>query len=126
GGQLSKVPANVAVAASSDERTGQNPLLAQRPEQRTLLVLVTGDKGLAGAFNSYLIKGAQRFAAERSGAAVSMVLIGRKGRDFFKKRSATVVSEHIGLAAKVAYDDTAAIARAAMELYRNGEIDAVY
>ena len=126
GGLLRKVLANVAVAAASDERAGQNPLLGQRPEQRILLVLVTGDKGLAGAFNSNLIKGAQRFAAERSGASVSMVLIGRKGRDFFKKRSAAVVSEHIGLAAKVAYDDTAAIARAAMELYRNDEIDAVY
>src|SRR3954468_7385470 len=125
GSLLRKVLANVAAAASGDERAGENPLLAQRPEQRILLVLVTGDKGLAGAFNSNLIKGAQRFFTERS-ATFQLVLIGRKGRDFFRKRGATVTSDHVGLAAKVAYDDTAAIARHVMELYRNEEIDAVY
>src|SRR3954447_23408362 len=121
---LRKVLANVAAAARDDERAAENPLLARRAEQRILLVLVTGDKGLAGAFNSNLIKGAQRFFTEHS--AVRLVLIGRKGRDFFRKRGAPVISDHIGLAAKVAYNDTADIARQAMDLYRNDEIDAVY
>src|SRR3954470_13184108 len=66
GALLRKVLANVAAAAQGDESAGKNPLLAVRPEQRILLVLVTGDKGLAGAFNSNLIKGAQRFFTERS------------------------------------------------------------
>jgi F-type H+-transporting ATPase subunit gamma len=123
---LRKVLANVAAAASGDEKAGQNPLLAQRPEQRILLVFVSGDKGLAGAFNSNLIKGAQRFVVERSTASVQMELVGRKGRDFFKKRGAVVSGEHIGIAAKVAYADTAAIARKAIELYCKEEIDAVY
>ena len=123
---LRKVLANVAAAASGDERAGQNPLLAQRPEQRVLLVLVTGDKGLAGAFNTNIIKSAQRFIAERSSASLRMELVGRKGRDFFRKRGATISGEHLGLAAKVAYADTAAIARKAIELYCNEEIDAVY
>ena len=122
---LRKVLANVAAAARDDERAAENPLLARRAEQRILLVLVTGDKGLAGAFNSNLIKGAQRFFTEHD-ANVRMVLIGRKGRDFFRKRGAAVISDHIGLAAKVDYNDTAAIARDAMDLYRNDEIDAVY
>jgi F-type H+-transporting ATPase subunit gamma len=124
GSLLRKVLANVAAAAADDERAAENPLLARRPEQRILLVLITGDKGLAGAFNSNLIKGAQRFSTEHT--AVRLVLIGRKGRDFFRKRGAAVVSDHIGLAAKVAYNDTADIARQAMDLYRNDEIDAVY
>jgi F-type H+-transporting ATPase subunit gamma len=123
---LRKVLANVAAAASGDERAGQNPLLAQRPEQRVLLVLVTGDKGLAGAFNTNIIKSAQRFIAERPSMSLRMELVGRKGRDFFRKRGATISGEHLGLAAKVAYDDTAAIARKAIELYCNEEIDAVY
>ena len=125
GALLRKVLANVAAAASGDE-SAQNPLLAQRPEQRILLVFVTGDKGLAGAFNSNLIKGAQRFVVERSAASVQMELVGRKGRDFFKKRGAVVAGEHIGIAAKVAYADTAAIARKAIDLYCKEEIDAVY
>jgi F-type H+-transporting ATPase subunit gamma len=126
GALLRKVLANVAMAASGEELATRNPLLAERPEQNILLVLVTGDKGLAGAFNSNLIKGAQRFLAEHPGANVRMELIGRKGRDFFKKRGATVAGEHVGLAAKVVYSDIAAIAATAMDLYRNEEIDAVY
>src|ERR1035441_715374 len=82
--------ADVAAAAAADERTSGHPLLAQRPEQRILLVLITGDKGLAGAFNSNLIKGAQAFMADRPGVAVQLELIGRKGRDFFRKRNAAI------------------------------------
>ena len=88
---LRKVLGNVAAAAAPDESGGKNPLLAQRPEKRILLVLVTSDKGLAGAFNSNLIKGAQRFIAERTGVEVRMELMGRKGRDFFRKRGATII-----------------------------------
>ena len=123
---LRQVLADVAGAVAAGEQTGENPLLAQRPENRILLVLITGDKGLAGAFNTNLIKGAQRFAAEHRGASVTLELIGRKGRDFFRKRGAAIAGEHVGLAAKVAFSDTAAIARQAMELFRGDEIDAVY
>jgi F-type H+-transporting ATPase subunit gamma len=123
---LRKVLGNVAAAVAGDEQAAENPLLARRPEQRVLLVLITGDKGLAGAFNTNLIKGAQRFQAERPGVEVKFTLIGRKGRDFFRKRAAIVTGEHIGLAAKVRFEDTAAIARQAMEMFRAEEIDAVY
>jgi F-type H+-transporting ATPase subunit gamma len=123
---LRKVLGNVAAAVASDEQEGRNPLLARRPENRILLVLITADKGLAGAFNTYLIKGAQRFSAERSGATVTLELIGRKGRDFFRKRAARISGEQVGLGAKPAYGETAAIARRAMEMFRNEEIDAVY
>jgi len=126
GAMLRKLLGNVAAAAANDERTAGHPLLAQRPEQRILLVLITGDKGLAGAFNSNLIKNAQNFVHERSGASVQFELIGRKGRDFFRKRAARIAGEHINLAAKVVFDDVAAIARKAMELYTNDEIDAVW
>jgi F-type H+-transporting ATPase subunit gamma len=115
-----------AAATEMEDQAGENPLLAQRAEERVLLVLVTGDKGLAGAFNTNLIKGAQRFIAERAGASVKLELVGRKGRDFFRKRGAAIAGEHIGLAAKVAYRDTAAIARKAIEMFGNGETDAVY
>jgi F-type H+-transporting ATPase subunit gamma len=123
---LRKVLENVSAAAAGDEQASKDPLLSRRPEQRILLVLITGDKGLAGAFNANLIKGAQRFPSEHGGATVRLELIGRKGRDFFRKRGADITGEHLGLAAKVVYKDLAAIARKAMELYSNDEIDAVY
>jgi F-type H+-transporting ATPase subunit gamma len=126
GALLRKVLGNVAAAVASDEKAGENPLLAHRPETRVLLVLITGDKGLAGAFNSNLIKTAQRFSGEHGGAAIKLELIGRKGRDFFRKRGADITGEHVGLAAKVLYNDLAAIARKAMDLYVQEEIDAVY
>jgi F-type H+-transporting ATPase subunit gamma len=123
---LRKVLADVAAAASAEEQAGENPLLAQRAVERILLVVITGDKGLAGAFNTNVIKGALGFPAEHGGASVTLELIGRKGRDFFRKRGADVSGEHIGLAAKAVYGETAAIARKAMEMFRKGETDAVY
>jgi F-type H+-transporting ATPase subunit gamma len=123
---LAKALADVVAAAAAEEKAGENPLLAERPEQRVLLVLVTADKGLAGAFNSNLIKGAQRFMAERPGASFRFELAGRKGRDFFRKHGVVITGEYTGLSAKPMYADTAAIARKAMEMYRRDEIDAVY
>jgi F-type H+-transporting ATPase subunit gamma len=123
---LRKVLANVSAAVANDDRAGENPLLARRPEQNVLLVLITGDKGLAGAFNTNLTKGAMRFSGERPGVSIRLELIGRKGRDFFRKRGGTIAGEHINLAAKVVYGEIAAIAQKAMEMYRAEEIDAVY
>jgi F-type H+-transporting ATPase subunit gamma len=123
---LGKVLANVAAAAAVDPDAGSNLLVAQRPQQKILLVVVTSDKGLAGAFNSNLIKGAQRFIAEHRDAEVILELIGRKGRDFFRKRSTRISGDYINLSAKPSYEQTAPIAQKAMEMYRNAEIDAVY
>lgn len=123
---LGKVLANVAAATAADPDAGANLLLARRSEQRILLVLYTADKGLAGAFNSNLIKGAQRFMADHPGGEITLELIGRKGRDFFRKRGSRISGDSVYLAAKPAYDQTAPIARKAMDMYRNGEIDALY
>jgi F-type H+-transporting ATPase subunit gamma len=123
---LRKVLGNVAAAAALEEGAGENPLLAERPEKRALLVLVTGDKGLAGAFNSNVIKGAMRFSAEHGDADVTFELVGRKGRDYFRKRNARISGEQVNLAAKPAYADMAAVARRAMEMFSKEEIDAVY
>src|SRR5579859_138390 len=79
-GILRKVLENVAAAVANDEKAGQNPLLAQREERRILMVLVTADKGKAGAFNSNLLKAAQKFVVDHSGQEIKLALIGRKGR----------------------------------------------
>src|ERR1039457_3811703 len=122
---LGKVLANVAAAVAADGGAEEDPLLATRPERRVLLVLVTSDTGKAGAFNTNLIKAAQRFMAERPEAAVTLETIGRKGRDFFRKRGASISGEHTGMA-KAPYADIAAIAHQAMETFRAGETDAVH
>ncbi|MGA2119518.1 MAG: ATP synthase F1 subunit gamma [Bryobacteraceae bacterium] len=123
---LGQMLGNMAAAAAGDERVAENPLLAVREEKRILLVLVTADKGLAGAFNANLIKGAQQFLTEHAGAEVTFETIGRKGRDFFRKRGARISGEYLNLSAKPRYADTAAIACKAMDLFADREIDAVY
>jgi len=125
GAALRGLLADVAAAAASDERVAAQPLLARRPEKRVQLILVTSDKGLAGAFNANLIKAAQRFAEEHKPAATDYMLIGRKGRDFFRKRSVPITGEHLGMV-KVQYDDAVAISGKLVERFRNEEIDAVY
>src|SRR5579864_8703466 len=122
---LRQVLGNVAAAAAADERVASNPLLAQRPERKIQLILVTSDKGLAGAFNSNLIKSSQKFAAEHPRAQVEYELIGRKGRDFYRKRQAAVTGEHIGMAAPK-YESASEIGRKLMERFAKEEIDAVY
>lgn len=85
------------------DRTDENfhhPLLDARGDERYLLVLVTADKGLCGAFNTNLIKAAQAFVAKNSDKQIQILPVGRKGRDFFRRRGATLAGEYIGLTGK--------------------------
>lgn len=123
---LENILANVAAAAGSDDRVMSHPLLARRPEKNVQLILITADRGLAGAFNSNLIKGAQKFAVDHPGARLSYELVGRKGRDFFRRREAPITGEHIGILNKVHLADASSIAKASAERYAKGESDAVY
>src|SRR5690348_3395230 len=81
----------VSRAEIYDPETGQprHPLLAQRQERNVLLIVVTGDKGLAGAFNTNILKAAMRFLQSKYGKNVEIETIGRKGRDFLRRRFPT-------------------------------------
>src|ERR671929_1329195 len=74
-----------------------HPLMDVRGDERYLLVLVTADKGLAGAFNANLIKAAQAFIREHDAQAIELMAVGRKGRDFFRRRGAEIVGEYVGI-----------------------------
>ena len=110
----------------ADENAGAIRCWRSGPRKRVLLVLVTSDKGPRRRVQHQPDQGRAALYRRARGATVRMVLIGRKGRDFFRKRGARCVSEHINMAAKLVYADVAAIAGKAMELYRGEEIDAVY
>jgi len=99
------------LAAHTDENY-HHPLLDRRGDERYLLVLITADKGLAGAFNANLIKAAQAFIREHDGKTVELVAVGRKGRDFFRRREIQIVQEYIGLTGKgrVSYEEAAGMA----------------
>jgi F-type H+-transporting ATPase subunit gamma len=99
------------LAAHTDENY-HHPLLDRRGDERYLLVLITADKGLAGAFNANLIKAAQAFIREHDGKTVELMAVGRKGRDFFRRRDIQIVQEYIGLTGKgrVSYEEAAGMA----------------
>jgi F-type H+-transporting ATPase subunit gamma len=99
------------LAAHTDENY-HHPLLDRRGDERYLLVLITADKGLAGAFNANLIKAAQAFIREHEGKTVELMAVGRKGRDFFRRREIQIVKEYIGLTGKgrVSYEEAAEMA----------------
>ena len=103
-----------------------HPLLKERSGDRTLLVVVTADKGLCGGFNANIIRTAARFLDERAARAVSLGLVGRKGRDFFKRRAYAVRSEHIGVFQALKYATAQGIARELREAYVAGESDEVF
>ena len=118
--------ADVAAAVAGDERLGAHPLLARRPEQRVVLVLLTADRGLAGAFNANLPRAAQQFLKERGAGAARLYAIGRKGRDFFRKRRADLLGERVGISQAARYADAVEIAAELSALFARGETDAVY
>jgi F-type H+-transporting ATPase subunit gamma len=123
---LRQILANVAEAASHDPDAAGHPLLAVRPEKRILLVVITADRGLAGGFNANLIKLAQRFADDHQSHELSFELVGRKGRDYFRRRARTIRGEYIDLFRHVKFEDAEKIAGAIIERFSHAEIDAVY
>ena len=123
---LQQILANVSAAAMDDEEIAASPLLNARPENRIQLVLMTSDRGLAGAFNSNLIKATQRFIEEHPGAQIEIEAMGRKGRDFFKRRTWPVTGEHIGVFNQPKYAEAHEIAQKIGRRIIDGEIDAVY
>jgi F-type H+-transporting ATPase subunit gamma len=106
-----------------------HPLLDYRGDQRYLLVLITADKGLCGGFNTNLTKAAQAFMRENADKQIEIMAIGRKGRDFFRNRHATISSEYIGVTGKgrVELSEALEVARAIVDQYTEDTgIDKVY
>ena len=123
---LREMLANVAEAAAQSADGETHPLLAVRPEKKILLVVVTADGGLAGGFNANLIKMAHKFAKDHNADDLSFELIGRKGRDYFKKRYRNIAGEHTDVFRNVTFDSAERIAQAVIERFEKAEIDAVY
>ena len=106
-----------------------HPLLDLRGDQRYLLVLITADKGLCGAFNTNLTKAAQTYVRENSDKQIEFMAVGRKGRDFFRNRHAVIASEYIGLLGKgrVDFSEALEVARDVIKTYtEDTDIDKVF
>jgi F-type H+-transporting ATPase subunit gamma len=109
------------------ERAGDitHPLLARRDTGRKRLVIVTADKGLCGAFNSNILRESLRFLRGADEASVTLVVVGKKARDFYRRRHFTVKSELLGFWDRLAYSHAQEIANGVMRDYLAEEVDEV-
>jgi F-type H+-transporting ATPase subunit gamma len=108
-----------------------HPLLNDDPESgRTLLIVITADRGLAGSFNTNVAKAALQFTLaqpkDHKGRDVALALVGRKGRDFFTRRGFDVLYEEIGLFQNIKWSHAQAIAQTAIKEFLGPEISSVY
>jgi F-type H+-transporting ATPase subunit gamma len=110
------------------ERTGDDthPLLARRDTGRKRLVIITADKGLCGAFNSHILRESMRFLHGADETSVTLVVVGKKARDFYRRRHFTVKSEMLGVFDRLAYSHAQEIANGLMQDYLAEEVDEVH
>jgi F-type H+-transporting ATPase subunit gamma len=103
-----------------------HPLLEQREGPRRQIVIVTADRGLAGAFNSNVLRRAVEFIREGNTTELTLVVVGRKARDFFRRRPYTVKRDMLGFWDRLAYSHAAELADYFMQQYLGGEVDEVH
>ena len=104
----------------------QHPLLAHRPEKNVLAVVLSGERGLAGAFNTNILRKANEFFRGHKGKKISVVPVGKKGRDALRKAGFPIAAEYVNVLARVNFGTSRDIASVVTELYAKEEIDSVY
>jgi len=113
------------------EDVDSHPLLAERDKNKALVVLITGDRGLCGGFNTNIAKAAERFIRQNQAGYESyeLLIVGRKGNDYLKRRDGMNISkvhENLIGTGQVTYPVGALIGQEVIELYRSGEYDSVF
>jgi F-type H+-transporting ATPase subunit gamma len=104
----------------------QHPLLARRPEERILVLVLAGERGLAGAFNSNILKEAVKFFKSKQGKKIVVIPIGKKSRDALRKTGMEFAGEYINVLARVDFGIAREIANLVTSLYSEEKVDAVY
>jgi F-type H+-transporting ATPase subunit gamma len=104
----------------------KHPLLARREGHRRLYVVITADKGLCGAFNSNLIRRSQEALRQGTADSVSLVAVGRKARDFYRRRGWAIRLERVGLLDRPAFEQARELAGELMRPYLEDEVDEVW
>src|SRR5450432_1635225 len=104
----------------------QHPLMETREEKNVLAIILTGERGLAGAFNANILRKAGEFFRANSTKKVVTIPVGKKGRDSLKKAGFTFAGEFVNVLSRVEFKTAREIATLATDLYAQGKIDAVY
>lgn len=122
--KIQEVVANIALGSTD----ASHPMLESRPVKKTGYVVITSDRGLAGAFNSNVLRAVYQTIQERhrSTDEYAVIAIGKVGRDFFKKRGMPVVDEIVGLGDDINFADIKSIASNTVGLFADGKLDEIY
>jgi F-type H+-transporting ATPase subunit gamma len=104
----------------------QHPLLARRPEEKVLTLVLTGERGLAGAFNTNILRRGNEFFRANKGRKHSVIPVGKKGRDALRKAGFNLIAEYVNVLARVEFATVREISTLVTDLYAKGEIDSVY
>jgi F-type H+-transporting ATPase subunit gamma len=117
-----------ATAADGEEQSGNHPLLTRRPEKSVLFLVISSDRGLCGAFNSSILRAAERAWREREadGQKVQIAVIGRKGRDYFTRRKAPLLHVFSKVWERLDLEQARGVARTLLHPFITGEVDAIY
>ena len=113
-------------AMSRIENPEQFPLLAQRPEEKVLVLVTSGERGLCGAFNANVLRRAFEFLREKSDKSLEVITIAKKGRDAFRKRSWKIAAEYVDVTSRADLGKAREIAAEVMKIYEAGGADSVY
>ena len=113
-------------AMSRIENPEQFPLLTRRPEERVLVLVTSGERGLCGAFNANVLRRAFEFLAEKSGKSIEVITIAKKSRDAFRKRSWKIAREYVDVTSRADLGKAKEIASEVMKIYETGGADSVY
>jgi F-type H+-transporting ATPase subunit gamma len=113
-------------AMSRIENPEQFPLLTQRPEEKILVLVTSGERGLCGAFNANVLRRAFDFLREKSDKSVEVITLAKKGRDAFRKRSWKIAGEYVDVTARADLGKAKEIAAEVMKIYQAGGADSVY
>ena len=113
-------------SAAARVETTVHPLLERRPEERLLLAMVTGDRGLCGAFNTNVIRRAMEFSREHASQKIQVIAAGKKGRDTLRRRGWTFAAEYMNVSGKVEFSTAMEISGRIAEMYAKREVDSVY
>jgi F-type H+-transporting ATPase subunit gamma len=104
----------------------EHPLLAKRPEERILVIVMSGERGLAGAFNTNILRKAYEFIRTKQGKKIVTIPVGKKGRDALRRANFEFAGEYVNVLARVELGVAREIANLVSQLYIKDEIDAVY
>lgn len=103
----------------------EHPLFKTRPVRTTVLVVITADRGFAGTYNTTVLRVAEQRVREAPAGAVQLIVVGRRGRDYFRRRHMPVIAAHTDLPGEASFDLARRLTDEVAELFTSGKVDQV-